>query len=162
MNQKENAMFKPLIAGLTALSLTFATVAPVQAEGFSREDAGKLLFGLVAIAALNAAIENNTRNDPPATQVHDRAPQANRNRGHDWGRLNRHDRRDLPRECLRGIETRFGTQHMFEQSCLDRNYRQVDSLPARCAVRVYSSNGPRRGYDPLCLREQGYRSDRRR
>lgn len=158
-------MIKPLIAGLTALALTFATVAPAQAEGFSREDAGKLLIGLAAIAALNAALENR-KPDAPATQVddrHNRAPVVQGNRGHGWGQLNRdNDRRALPRECLRGVETRFGTQRMFVQRCLERNYRHVNSLPNRCAVRVYTSNGPRQGYDPLCLREAGYRSDQRR
>lgn len=163
-------MFKPLIAGLTALSLTFATVAPAQAQGLSREDTSKLIIGLTALAVLGAAINNNNdRDKEPARQAHDRndrdrwAPQSHGNRGHGWGNLNRQNNRwELPGECLRGIETRFGTQRMFVQRCLERNYRHVNSLPARCAVRVYSNDGPRQGYDPLCLREEGYTSDRRR
>ena len=158
-------MFKPLIAGLTALSLTIATVAPAQAQGLSRDDTGKLLIGLTALAVLGAAINNNDRDKEPATQVHDRDQwsQQGRGNGHGWGNLNhQNNRRVLPGECLRGIETRFGTQRMFVQRCLERNYRQVNSLPARCAVRVYSNDGPRQGFDPLCLREEGYTSDRRR
>lgn len=158
-------MIKPLIASITALALTFATVAPAHAQSFSREEVGKLVIGLAAIAALNAALENRKSNEP-STRAHDRnnrAPQAQGNRGHGWGQLNRHnDRRALPRECLRGVETRFGTQRMFLQRCLEQNYRHVNSLPGRCAVRVYTNNGPRQGYDPLCLREAGYTSDRRR
>ena len=158
-------MLKPLIAGLTALSLTFATVAPAQAQGLSREDTGKLLIGLTALAVLGAAINDNERDKKPATQAHDREQwsQQGRGNGHGWGNLNRqNNRRELPGECLRGIETRFGTQRMFVQRCLERNYHHVASLPARCAVRVYSNDGPRQGYDPLCLREAGYTSDRRR
>lgn len=158
-------MLKPLIAGLTALSLTFATAAPAQAQGLSREDTGKLLIGLTALAVLGAAINDKKDEKKPETQVRDRDQwsQQGRGNGHGWGNLNRqNDRRELPGECLRSVETRFGTQRMFVQRCLERNYRQVNSLPARCAVRVYSNDGPRQGYDPLCLREAGYRSDRRR
>ena len=157
-------MFKPLIAGLTALSLTFATAAPAQAQGFDREDVGKLLIGIAAIAALNVAIQSNNRDDStPATQ-------ARNNRNNSWADLNRPRHRndtrnarnrDLPRTCLRGIETRFGTQRMFVQRCLERNDVRVNRLPNRCAVRVISTNGPRRGFDPLCLREAGFRATRR-
>ena len=163
-------MFKHMIAGITALSLTFASAAPVQANGFDREDVGKLLIGIAAIAALNAAMENNKRSERADARADDRAQTADHRsnrRANSWADLNRprqrdHARnRDLPRECLRSVETRFGTQRMFGQRCLERNYPRVDRLPDRCAVRVYSSNGPRRGFDPLCLREQGFQSTRR-
>ncbi len=160
-------MMKRLVAGVTALSLTLASAAPVQANGLDREDVGKLLFGLVAIAAVSAAIENNQRreNETAATQAHS----TPRNGG--WAGLNRpqprHDnRRDErrmtpPYDCLRTVETRFGDLRLFGQRCLERNYRYAADLPERCEVRVYSDNGPRNGYDPLCLREQGYRTNRR-
>ena len=158
-------MLKSLIAGATALSLTFATVTPAQANSVDREDVGKLLIGLAAVAVIGAAIENNNRSDNRITPVHDwphRAPHVNPHRPHDWSGIgNRNNRRVLPRDCMRRVETRFGDIRMFGHRCLERNYRHIDSLPRRCAVRVYSNNGPRRGFDPLCLREQGYRSDRR-
>ena len=158
-------MYKPLIAGITALSLTLVSAAPVQAQGMNRDDVGKLIFGIAAIAAIGAVIDNNKRSDRRSQQtetVHDRS-----NRNNSWADLNRprqrdHGRnRDLPRECLRTVETRFGTQRMFVQRCLERNYARVNRLPERCAVRLYTSNGPRSGFDPLCLQEQGYRSTRR-
>ncbi len=155
-------MLKPLIAGIIALSLTLAT--PLQAGGLDRDDVGKLILGIAAIAALNAALENR-REDRSTTQVRDRdmrAPRVSPNNANRWSDLNRQtNRRVIPHACLRNIETRFGTQRMFGLRCLERNYNHVNSLPDRCAVRVYTNNGPRRGYDPLCLREQGYRSDRR-
>lgn len=159
-------MFKHMIAGITALSLTFGTAGPVQANGFDREDVGKLLVGIAAIAALNAAVENNKRSERADDRTQTVDHRSNRHTN-SWADLNRsrqraHARnRDLPRECLRSLETRFGTQRMFGQRCLERNYARVNRLPDRCAVRVYTSNGPRRGFDPLCLREQGFRSTRR-
>ena len=158
-------MFKPMIAGITALSLTLATASPLHAQGLDREDAGKLLFGLAAIAVLGAALDNRDRRERRSereAETVQRGIDPNRS----WSDLNRENRYDnarftLPGRCLRDVETRFGTQRMFAQRCLERNYHQVNSLPARCAVRVYTDNGPRRGFDPFCLREQGYRSDRR-
>ncbi|WP_342077442.1 hypothetical protein [Yoonia sp. SS1-5] len=157
-------MFKHLAAAIAAASLAFSS--PAQAAGLDRDDVGKLIIGLAAIAALNAAIEgNNDRSRPQAAPVHDQPHHrqwGDQNRGNRWSELNRQtNRRVLPASCLRRIETRFGTQRMFGQRCLERNYRHAASLPDRCAVRVYSNEGPRRGYDPLCLREQGYVSDRR-
>ena len=160
-------MLKQLIAGVTAASLALAS--PAQAGGLDREDVGKLLIGLAAIAALNAAIENHGSKARPGlpTRAHDRSrhniPDAQRGDAGRWADLGRQtNRRVIPHDCLRRVETRFGTQRMFGRRCLERNYTYVDSLPNRCAVRVYTSNGPRRGFDPLCLREQGYRTDRRR
>lgn len=156
-------MLKSLIAGVTALSLTMASATPIAAQGLDREDIGKLLIGLAAAAVIGAAIEENREDNRP-TQAHHNSNNwggIDRNRTNNWSNLNRNsNRRALPRDCLRRVETRFGTQRMFGKRCLERNYRQVNSLPGRCAVRVYTDNGPRRGFDPQCLREQGYRSTR--
>jgi hypothetical protein len=155
-------MMKSTIAGITALSLSLAGATSAHAQGLDRDDLGKLLFGLVAVTVIGAAINNDRREN--ATQVHDRSRRggnhndnwSNRNRGHD-----NNGRWVLPGDCLRTVENRFGSQRMFEQRCLERHYRHANRLPERCAVRVFTSDGPRNGYDPLCLREAGYRSDRR-
>lgn len=160
-------MFKPLIAGITALSLTFATAAPVNANGLDRDDVGKIVFGLAALAVLNAAIQNNRADDINSTAVHQPA-QRGVDRNQSWSNLNRPRQRGhphnavLPQECLRDVETRYGTQRLFVQRCLERNHIQVNRLPDRCAVRLFTTNGPRNGFDPLCLREQGYTTSRRR
>ena len=155
-------MMKSLVAGVTALALTLASATPARANGLDRDDLGKLLLGLLAVGVVGAAIENNQRRDE--TQVQ-------RQGSGSWADLNqprprpdsRHDNRRLilPYECLQTVETRFGHLRLFGERCLDRNYRFAASLPERCEVRVYSDNGPRSGYDPLCLREQGYRTNRR-
>lgn len=162
-------MFKPLIAGITALSLTLAAATPLHAQGLDREDVGKLLIGLAAVAVIGAAIEENRDRDRnSSTQVHETPQWSGINRNNNnWSELNRqhqssqNSRRVLPHACLTTVETRFGHQRLFGKRCLERNYRHVNRLPDRCAVRLYTTDGPRTGYDPVCLREQGYRSDRR-
>ncbi|EBA13944.1 hypothetical protein [Roseobacter sp. CCS2] len=161
-------MFKPLIAGITALSLTLATTTPLHAQGMNRDDVGKLIFGLAAIAVIGAAIDQNRDRDRDRrTQVHQTPQWNDAHRNNTWSDLNRehqntqNSRRALPHACLRTVETRFGHQGLFGKQCLERNYRHVNRLPDRCAVRIYTNDGPRRGFDPLCLREQGFRSDRR-
>lgn len=152
-------MFKIMIAGIAALSLTLASATPSYA--LDREEVGKLLIGLAAIAALNAAIENNNRRD----EQKDTPVQRGIDRSNDWAGLGRgnssHSQSVVPYVCLQTIETRFGAYRLFGERCLERNYRYVNSLPERCAVRLYTANGPARGYDPLCLRDEGYVSDRR-
>lgn len=153
-------MFKSLIAGVAAVSLTFATAMPAQANGFDREDAGKLIIGLAAIAALNAALENRDRNDREPAQVEDRTqrhPQGWTGRPRPAG-----NRNVLPSECLGQIDTRYGDHRMYMSRCLERHQVWVAQLPRRCEVRLFTNDGPRNGYDPACMRQEGYRSDRRR
>lgn len=161
-------MFKPIIAGITAVSLMLASAAPLQAQGLDRDDVGKLLLGLAAVAVIGTAIDQNrNREQERSAQVHETPQWGGINRNNGWSDLNRqhrntqNNRNVLPHACLRTVETRFGNQRMFGRRCLERNYRHVNRLPERCAVQIYTSNGPRRGFDPLCLREQGFRSDRR-
>ncbi|SFS20122.1 hypothetical protein [Yoonia litorea] len=159
-------MWNKITAAITAMSFSLATVVPASAEGFDREDIGKLLLGLAAIAAVNAAIENNQRRED-RTQADERTSRSANSGRHDWADLNRPRPRGerhadvLPSQCLRTVETRFGNLRLFGQRCLERNYRFAERLPQRCEVRVYSDHGPRSGYDPFCLREHGYRTNRR-
>lgn len=154
-------MLKSLIASVTALSL--ATATPAAAQGLDREDVGKLLIGLAAVAVIGAAIEEN-RDNRESTPAHHNNGWGGIDRNNSWSgidRNNNNNRRVLPHDCLRQVETRFGTQRMFGRRCLERNYRHANSLPDRCEVRVFAENGPRNGYDPRCLRQQGYTTDRR-
>ena len=66
----------------------------------------------------------------------------------------------LPYTCLNGVDTRFGDVRMFGRNCLRNAGVRIDRLPEECSVRVYGENGVRNGYDPLCLRQNGYRADR--
>ena len=151
-------MFKSLIAGVTALSLTFSTAAPAQAAGLSDDDLGKIIFGIAALAAISTLVEPQT-NRIPAPVTRNVSPRQNRENssGH---RHQSADRTVLPRECLRSYETRFGTHRMFGRRCLQNNYSLARRLPNSCSVRIFTEAGSRRGFDPSCLRSHGYTARR--
>lgn len=150
---KGNDMMKQLGTLLLAASLTLTHATPVRAGSLSENDVGKLLFGLVAAATLHAAINNRRDDRQPQIQIQTHQPRETVN-----VRTPRSETRRLPRNCLRQIETRYGTQRMFTRNCLNRNFAAASALPRQCAVRVFSNRGPVRGFDPACLREAGYRA----
>ncbi|WP_333713877.1 hypothetical protein [Yoonia sp.] len=155
-------MMKSLVAGVMAFSLTLASALPAQANGLDREDVGKLLLGLLAVGVVGAAIENNQRREDIPVVRQDRGSWADLNQPRSRPDSRRDDRRlILPHQCLQTLRTRYGDLRLFGERCLERNYRFSASLPERCEVRIYTHDGPRSGYDPLCLREQGYRTNRR-
>ena len=157
-------MFKTFTAGLLAASLTFTNAAPVQANGLSEDEVGKLLFGLVATAVIANAIKNNRDNDRGRVTVHQKPrhePRADTRqhqpRGHGVRGGNRRAvPAPLPRSCMRIIESRHGTQRIFGKRCLEQNYAQAAHMPRSCAVRFNTPRGQRRGYDARCLRNNGY------
>lgn len=151
-------MKKTLIAGLTAFSLALTPAAPAQA--LSDEEVGQILFGLVALGVLGAAIKNNrSQQAAPAHQ-----PQVSRNPPAFHAPAPRHQPRAdpavLPGRCLDRVLTHDGPRRIFGGRCLNRTYDHVANLPGQCRVRLHTSEGPRRGYDAFCLRNHGYRSDR--
>jgi len=166
-------MFKTVTAGLLAVSLTFTSAAPVQANGLSEDDVGKLLFGLVATAVIANAIKNNRDEDrgratvqrKPRVEVQRQQPRSiaprHTLRNNLRGQPQRRNHRaavpaPLPRECIRHVDSRHGTQRIFGQRCLTRNYAQADHLPRSCAVRFNTNRGQRTGYAARCLRNNGY------
>ena len=156
-------MHKLLTAGLTALSLILIPAAPVQAQN-DNHNAGKILLGILAAGALGLAIQNNHNNGKPRASVRitprdQRAHQPQRNT-HNIRRQQTVDL--LPGRCFRRVETgRGGYQGVYPKRCLDRRYRDAHTLPRQCVVRIGGHNGSRRGYEASCLRDFGYRSDRR-
>jgi len=159
-------MLKKLIAGAATAALLATT--PAQANTLDRNDVGKLVIGLAAVAVLSAAInnrkeDNNAASEPTLrVQTHRPIPRSNGYSHNDrWRSLSRQNRGIIPSSCLHSLRTRFGEQRIFGRDCLERNYAFTNSLPGQCAVRLYTNSGPRRGFDPHCLRDQGYRSDRR-
>ena len=146
-------MFKFVTAGVTAIALTVSSV-PAQARGLSEDDIGKILFGLVAAGVLSQAMNTNKGR---AVTVTPQVTEQSRPR-HD-----RSSRRAqvLPRACLTRVETRFGTHRILGRNCLRRNDVNLRSLPRDCAVRLRSNGNVRRGFDPQCLRDAGFRTQRR-
>ena len=146
-------MFKTVSSALAIAALTFGTFAPAPALALNEDQIGKLLFGLVAVAAINR-IAQDRRSEQADTQHQGR---EDRNTG-DW----QQHRMTLPAACLQTVETSYGDHPLFGQRCLERNFAYASRLPARCEVRLYTDNGPRSGYDPHCLRDSGFHSVRRR
>jgi len=142
-------MHKTLTAGLTALSLILIPAAPVQAQN-NNSDTNKIILGLLAAGAIGLAIKNN-RSDGKSSVTVQTTPR------HQQAHLD-----PVPGRCFRRVETaRGGYQGVFTKRCLDRRYRDASTLPRQCVVRIGGRDGNRRGYDASCLRDFGYRSDRR-
>lgn len=173
-------MYKTVIAGITAASMTLAAAQPVQAQSLSEDQIGKILFGLVATAVVASIIDNNNDDKSAdvvterrnAWQQPDRSPRVTQPR-HDQPRVNqpRHEQPRIeqprnslviPSQCLASYKTRYGTVRMFVRSCMRENYRRTGSLPTECNVRALTTEGPRNGWDPTCLRDKGYRISRLR
>ncbi len=155
-------MFKTIVAGVTALSLSFTSAAPVQAGGLTEDEIGKLLFGLAAVAVIGSLVENNhdrRKVEVTRTPTLRQTPQIQR--GHQPTRSRQNpNRRALPRECLRRVETRRGVQRVFGARCLRNNYAFADRLPGQCIINLRTNIGPRRGFDPACLRSFGFTARR--
>ena len=141
-------MFKTVIAGVTALSLTLSSATPTHAGGLSEDDIGKLLFGLVAAVTIGTAIKNNDRQRRQAQTV---IPQI------EEPLISHRSQRRLPRRCVENVETHWGQQRILGRDCLNQRYRHAARLPQDCAVRVFTNSGPRNGFDLRCLRDEGFR-----
>lgn len=153
-------MFKTLIAGLTALSLSLAP-GPATATGLSEDELGQLLFGLVAAGIIGKVIHDNRNREVPAQQTQHLPRHAPVERQQPRGQQHWQGSNVLPSACIRQFDTQRGPQRIFGARCLNNRYHDVRSLPAACEIRLRTYDGPRTGYDPRCLRDYGYRSDQR-
>ncbi len=69
--------------------------------------------------------------------------------------------RHLPNICLQNIDTRYGSQRIYNAACLRDDRALAARLPEACRVRLMTRNGARDGYDPACLRDMGFRTSGR-
>lgn len=71
----------------------------------------------------------------------------------------REERRDgyLPQSCLQTYEVSGRSVRLFEADCLRASHIENRELPRACQVSVRTSEGRVNGYDPSCLRDEGYR-----
>lgn len=145
-------MTRRFIAALVtaALALTGLSAVPARADG---DDAVRAILGLAALYAIAKTIEKNNddRRKPPPVAVF-RKPVPHKAPG-PYG-TQRHGRY-LPTECLRRVETRHGSRHIFMEHCLRRE--GVRHLPQACEIRVKGHGGKTTAYNARCLQRSGFR-----
>lgn len=151
-------MFKTLIAGATALSLTFT---PATAQGLDEDQIGKIIFGLFATAAIAKLIKENNRPaqthgwTPPTPRVEHVAPVPRH------PQTPRNARKVLPQRCATTVHTRQGRVRMFTRACIAQHYKHAANFPRSCERDIRTREGFRTGWDARCMRNAGFRTDRR-
>lgn len=150
----------------SAIAITGFSAAPARA---GQDDVNKALAALAGLAVLGVVIHNVREDDKKSKpRVIDRryGPddrfREEVRRGEKPRPLPRRaNRKLLPQQCLRSVETREGRMHVFGQRCLERNYRFADSLPRKCEQKFRTDRGKRMGYGARCLSRRGYALARR-
>ena len=135
----------------SALAITTLSAAPARA---SDDDAAKFLAGFLALALIGAAIKNSRDNDAPVVS---RATPPRHPRVHPRPVPVQPARYVLPGQCLRNYSFFGGPKRLLGLRCLQNRYRYTASLPYACRVQINAGRVTRTGYEPLCLRERGYR-----
>ena len=125
-------------------------------------DYGKILAGVALLAIIGKAIDDDQK-----------SRHVTRNTYHQhYNQPNRPvrpkplppqvSRYDLPGQCLKTfrVNGRDSVQ-LFGRKCLEQNYGNTNALPYACQYQFSTANRSQTGYEPLCLRERGYRVARR-
>ena len=151
--------------------------APARADG---NDAAKLFVGIAALALIGKALKDDdddrltvSRNTyrprsyytPHSNTVRPNVVRPNIVRPnivhpkivHPKPVPPRVSRYDLPRQCLRNYRVNHDNVRLLGAACLRKNYRQVNALPYACQLQISGRSGSQTGYEPVCLREHGYR-----
>ena len=150
-------MHRKFIALIIATAITITGISVSQARAADTRD---LLGGLAALALIGAGVHyyNKERRADQATRQHapvyqppvvDHYPVRPRPQ-----RLARYD---LPHRCLRTIKGYGPNRQLLGPKCLKKHYRHANSLPNQCKVGFWNGKKVKRGYEPACLRQQGYR-----
>lgn len=141
----------------SALAITGLSAVPARADG----DTARIFAGLAALAIIGAALERSRRHTTVTKQyIQPSHPQPTRP-------LKTRpmpsyiSRRDLPQTCLRNRSVNGQRRNLYGAHCLKNNYAHAASLPYACQLGYWDGQKNRTGYEPLCLRERGYRAVRR-
>lgn len=160
----------------SAVAVTGLT-APARAGS---EDLAKFLAGFTALVIIGSAIEdardrkdvNVTRHNtyPPNTYNHPRHSHNKHQHTHKKTIKQpikpkplppKFSRYNLPGECMRTFKVNRKNVNLLGNGCLKNRYSHVKSLPYACQFQFRTREGTRTGYEPVCLRERGYRISRR-
>ncbi len=155
-------LIAPLLVG--ALTLTSLTATPAFAgpnNQNNNDDINGLIAALLGLAVVGAVISNNDDRDDRSVQ-----PRRPKRGGQVWDDHHMHPKFQLPRKCLRKFKTQHGKQKYWGKRCLKRNYDFARSLPRSCRDTIVARNNQgvyvaRKVYHPRCLKQAGYRKQRR-
>ncbi|MFT7595010.1 MAG: hypothetical protein ACI8R4_002336 [Paracoccaceae bacterium] len=136
----------------SALAITGLSAAPARADG----DTARIFGGLAILAIIGAALDHSSRNRTTVTKQYivPSKPQSTR------PLPSYVTRRDLPGACLRSRSVNGQQRNLYGARCLQKNYAYTSSLPYACQLGYFNGQANRVGYEPLCLRERGYRTAR--
>ncbi len=146
---------KPLRRNAHRKFIALILAASVVVTGFSAaparadNDVGKIIAGLAVLGLIGAAIHESKKDRDEPRHV---SPPP---RPKPLPPLVR--RYDLPAQCLRTVRAWGHDRSVLEARCLRHNYRHVSQLPNACAIQLKNRYQDIDGYNPQCLRHQGYR-----
>ena len=99
------------------------------------------MFAIAGALSGDEVIADTPRQRPPSTRP-----------GQGYGQ-----RKVLPKSCLATHRTQQGNVKTFGKSCLEQKFKFSRRLPASCEQTLWTSKGIRHGFEPSCLRRNGYR-----
>lgn len=139
---------------ILALALSAALALPTftaPARAGDDDDFARLLAGVATLFVIGKAIEMSQEDarDHKKRKKHKKHYKKGHKKGHG---AKPHQKRLLPAQCLKNR----GGYRMMAAGCLKRKYGSTDHLPRACYTRVFTQDGPRKGFEPGCLRERGY------
>ena len=162
-------MYRKFIATISAAAIALTAIgsAPAFADQDRTAQAIAAILGLAGVGTLSHEkrkdLKKQHNSDQPAP-VHN-PPKAYGQRYDPpiWNQPrpqplpDRVNRKLLPKQCFRSLDTRHGKVRMFSQRCLNRHYDYAHRLPRACHYKFRTYDGHRRGYEARCLRDRGYR-----
>lgn len=163
-------MSRKFITLVTAASLAIASLSASQAQATDKRTRN-IILGATALAILGAAISADSR-DRQGANTSTYTPRPLPHHGY-WHGYNDHPRGpapgvtprpvpgrvilgELPKRCLRYIETRRGIKRVYERTCLQRHYKYVTRLPQTCNKKFWDGAKKISGYARRCLIDRSH------
>lgn len=156
---------------ISAAMAVTAFTAPARADG---QDVAKVLAGIAALAIIGKVINDHNDNKTVTRNVYQTPPRYQPVPPRYQPVPPRYQpgppryvtprpvppavsRFNLPGHCLRAYPVNRRTLRLFDAGCLQRSYSHARSLPYACQYQFSDRRGSHTGYEPVCLRERGYR-----
>ncbi len=141
-------MSRKFISIVLAASIAVTALSVPQAQAGNRA-LNKFLAGVAVIAVIGALAESRgNRREPTYVNPTTRPlpPQV--------------QRKILPRNCLKTVNTQGRRQNVYLLRCLKQNYDYTNELPNACTTNVSRNDGTnflRPAYGAQCLGQYGYK-----